>query len=525
MAGPRGHTTTATVRSVRGGRGDTPSARSAAQVLVPLLAALPFLALAVQALGHSISLGSDAALVELGVRDVAHLHQFVGVYSRFGWHHPGPAWLALLSPAYFLLGGSSAALVASVAVLNAGFAALIAVAVRHLFDTARALLAVVAVLVFSLALGIGLFRVAWNPYAVLLPTVLFLICAWGALLDRRHFTWIAALVGSFIVQTHIGLLPLAATVLALVAGHRLRRIAKPEAGWLLVVAIWLPSLWDEAFGSGNLTALLRYFLQPHPLASWGETVGRVNGLLGRVFLSRVPDRLDRPLDGTGSWLVVAFAVVSGSLVVLGGRRHDRTVRLAGELGLAGLLAALLAAHSIVGPAQPYLLLWVCALPILPALAGLPLVAGRWPAAGAVPRVGVAAAAAVCAACLAEALVLPSSRALGDPAVARLESSVRPALPGPPQTVLLTLADHDAWPLSTGLALDLTRQGYRVVVPNAWLFMFGGRYRDECQPALEVRISGVTAAGGARGMSGEHRNRASSPPPPTAEIRPRAGTCR
>src|SRR6476469_5468268 len=57
----------------------------AAVVLAPLVAYL------VWALVTTIHSGGDVALTEISVRDVGGAHTpLFGVYSRYGWHHPGP---------------------------------------------------------------------------------------------------------------------------------------------------------------------------------------------------------------------------------------------------------------------------------------------------------------------------------------------------------------------------------------------------------------------------------------------------
>src|SRR5205807_1160723 len=48
--------------------------------------------------GAHVALWGDNPLLELATQDALHGHQLLGPYSRFGWHHPGPAyfyWLAL----------------------------------------------------------------------------------------------------------------------------------------------------------------------------------------------------------------------------------------------------------------------------------------------------------------------------------------------------------------------------------------------------------------------------------------------
>src|SRR5947207_6651971 len=52
--------------------------------------------------GQQLTSVGDVAFIELGVRQAVHGRASLGVYSRFGWHHPGPALLYVLAPWYWL---------------------------------------------------------------------------------------------------------------------------------------------------------------------------------------------------------------------------------------------------------------------------------------------------------------------------------------------------------------------------------------------------------------------------------------
>src|SRR5512135_2476406 len=114
----------------RPGRWWLGSRRAWARALPPALAVLPVGVVVVRLVVQRPRLvfGGDQALIELGVRDAVGLHASVGVYSRFGWHPPGPVWLYLLAGPYRLLGGTSWALVVAELMLTAAATVLIVVA-------------------------------------------------------------------------------------------------------------------------------------------------------------------------------------------------------------------------------------------------------------------------------------------------------------------------------------------------------------------------------------------------------------
>ena len=68
--------------------------------LVAAIVLLPFVAFFVWALVTTIHSGGDVALTEISVRDVGGAHTpLFGVYSRYGWHHPGPLLFYVLGRA------------------------------------------------------------------------------------------------------------------------------------------------------------------------------------------------------------------------------------------------------------------------------------------------------------------------------------------------------------------------------------------------------------------------------------------
>src|SRR3954469_25808880 len=67
--------------------------------------------------GSSYIPSGDTSLIEMNVRDIAHVPT-LGVYSRFDWNHPGPALYYLLAAPYRLFGGSSTGLLVGALLLN-----------------------------------------------------------------------------------------------------------------------------------------------------------------------------------------------------------------------------------------------------------------------------------------------------------------------------------------------------------------------------------------------------------------------
>src|SRR5207245_552305 len=128
--------------------------------------------------GAHVALWGDNPLLELATRDALHGHQLLGPYSRFGWHHPGPAYFYWLALPVLLLepGGAGIYLGATLLNLAAG-AVVLGVVWRRAGPLATAWTSA-ALAAFFLVLGPGFLREPWNPFVVVLPlAALVVLCA------------------------------------------------------------------------------------------------------------------------------------------------------------------------------------------------------------------------------------------------------------------------------------------------------------------------------------------------------------
>src|SRR5204863_6357545 len=112
----------------------------------------------------------------------------------------------------------------------------------------------------------------WNPSLLALPVLLLLISAAAAATGAVGALVIAMLCGSYLVQTHLGTLPLTAAallfaVIGLVVTHRGRGFDRPSLpiliGVAVVVLMWIPPVGQQVSGDhGNLSAVARFTWNP-----------------------------------------------------------------------------------------------------------------------------------------------------------------------------------------------------------------------------------------------------------------------
>ena len=318
----------------------------------------------------------DWAVLTLRVEDVGQNTPLVGPYSRFGWNHPGPLLYWLLAIPYKLLGGTPAALLGSAASLNT----LVVIAISAV-AWRRGRLPLVACSMATLAItfhamGPALLRDPWNPFLTLLPLALTAFLAWSVLEGDTTMWPVFVLVASFMLQSHVGYLPMlgmiALSVIAIAwkwtGFHALLPRSPVHRRWvvgtslIVLVICWLPVLIDQLFSTGNIGAIVTYFVDPGdqpagfgtalatasdqlrlPAAPWlgrSELTGTDGALLGASFLW-----LGLPLAamvGAG-WLAVhrrAFGAVRFQLVVT-----------------AASLGGVIATARVIGPLFDWVVRW------------------------------------------------------------------------------------------------------------------------------------------------------------------------
>lgn len=220
---------------------------------------------------------SENALFQILARDVFSDHPpLLGLASSASLitgtdvHHPGPLLFDLLAPPVVLFGGPGVAI--GVGLINVaaviGIAAFVWRRGGPLFVAGA--MAVVSALLWSM--GSELLYEPWNPHAILLSFLCFLVLVWCSAAGDPAALPFAAVAGSVALQTHLSysllvpVLGLWGVAALLVAARRappgsdLRRRLRRAGPVALAVLLlcWAQPLGQQVFGAGpgNLTALL-----------------------------------------------------------------------------------------------------------------------------------------------------------------------------------------------------------------------------------------------------------------------------
>lgn len=195
-----------------------------------------------------------------------------GLYSRPGWNHPGPFMFWILEP-FWLAGGRTTVGMRLAAPMVAGTFVVTALVLAA--RVSRAMLGLVALTIVGslLALPIWTLQQPWNPWMVLPALLCFLVLVLRVSVGRTRDLIGVVVVGSFIVQVHVGSAALVITggLFALISTAVDARSARalPDR-WRATVALslalgaalWIaPTLGVLRHDPGNLAVLGRYFLE------------------------------------------------------------------------------------------------------------------------------------------------------------------------------------------------------------------------------------------------------------------------
>jgi 4-amino-4-deoxy-L-arabinose transferase-like glycosyltransferase len=474
-----------------------------------LALAVALVPLAVSAINLIVTVGSDYhpiadyAWTELAVRDVGRHEVLTGLYSREGWHHPGPMLFYVLAPFYWLTGGSSIGLHLGALAINGASIAGMAVVARRRGGASLALLTLLGCSLVMRTASAQFVHDPWNLFVTTLPFGLLIFLTWAMMCGERWALPAGAAVATFLVQAHVGfvvgafpLLVVGATSLLVGAARsddrstRLRELVRPGLVSAVVLAVlWLPPL-VEALGDGgsNLAHIVRWFrdadLERHTLAEgWRIVTAQFGAWPEWLTTKRTPGWSSQSPFLASSPLPVLLVPVAVAGWSLWRRRPADGRLLVLTLGLV-LLLAIVAVARTIGPVFDYRMRMTWMAPMVAAVtvvwAAWLAVGDRWRHVAArrlVPGalIGLVAVSAVNVVTAAGDVPHESASA----AVAELTSEVLVALDEQPQraaddgVVVVTSPFAQAEWYQSSLVLQLERHGVDVRVPEDASGTIGG----------------------------------------------------
>lgn len=457
----------------------------------------------------------DQAIIQLHAGDIPGHPPLVGVYSRLGFHHPGPLLYFVAAPALRVFGGVGLVLTAAGVAISC-LGGLLLVLYRRGGPALFALGAVFSILLTrSMALDV---LSLWNPYVLIIPFSLAIALTWSVWCrDWRALPWLAV-VGSFVAQAHLGLAPVMAflfgsSAIAVVGSwiraRRTRSAATknaecPRSLLLLSLAVlavvWTPPLIDQLTGDpGNLTSILN----AGSSSASGQRLGLTRGLgllgllLGRVDPLRFNSTGDLRIlasvhDGSILWLGVPFLALalSAGLAWRHGLRHQ--LRLSGLLfGL--VIVSVVALASMTGLPYLYLerwlvvisafvwlnLLWTTLSALLPGLEQRELIGGSGGNGQVRPSAIVCSVAALLAVVVALGPLADTpghtNDVTGSQAIAALIAPTRAAITECGLVGVAPTGSPAGLLVASGLVAQLNHEGFDVGIDDLFAFSHGEQH--------------------------------------------------
>ncbi len=341
------------------------------RLLVSLLVVvnLPIMVATVRALSRGWQPLGDNGILLVRARDVGTAHNpLLGSWTSASLvldqnvNNPGPLYFDALAPAVRLL-GPWVGLAVGVMLLNMAASSLSVVAARRLYGAPSMVAVAIVVVGLQFAMGSALLFDVWQPNALVLPFLAFLVVVTVlAAGDLAMAPWVVGL-GSLLVQTHMSH---AASVASMsIAGAGLCALAvrqgRGQGGWrrplawsgVVAVLAWCQPVVEELTGrgEGNLSRIVDAATAGGaPTIGWSRAA-RLTAEIGTMgpwftrgsYSSAVPPTApEAPIHGiVGFGPAAAILVAITVALVVGGVRATRggRTRLATMLAMAGIALA------------------------------------------------------------------------------------------------------------------------------------------------------------------------------------------
>ncbi len=459
---------------------------------------------------------SDLAANSIQVQDAKSFQELLGNYSRWRFHHPGPAFFYLFAAGEYLFydqlhivpapfnGQLLALIIVNIALLFGVIALFRTHCTSDLFVPVAISVSVLFIYTVNRTITNGALVSAWMPYVILFCFLFFATaCASIAVGNLRHLPFVA-LSGMFLIHGHVaqllfvGVLSAIAFCTGLVRVKALGDPREFRRYWIpflisaaIVFVFVLPVLLDAVLNRPNNLDAIRSYLHSHRehnslrvsveyYLSFLKYVGNPEVVLAEethaLGATPIPEYV------AGFWSIFLLLVVLAAIIRFRKRKSLHPFFryiLFQELLISALF--LVWASKISGPLYNFNGFFVYSIQLLALLTLVALItegiSRKWPLA-----LIIVAGSIVSVPILWFAPFFRNTYA-GNPQVQRIVSSI-PNLPAEQTPTQISFAPSD-WPLAVGVANLMKRQSTEFCVSADWGFMFG--QRNVCGDVLKMKM--------------------------------------
>jgi len=487
-------------------------------LLLPFIAVLIFYAVSgIPDLARS----GDGALLEISTRNTASLRTLTGPYSRYEFHHPGPAYFFAQIPLYYLSGRSASAAYLTVSfICILSIVGIILILLRHAPRMMLLIFCLLAALLLRYLKPV-IWLNDWNPFIIIFPALLTFVSFAAVAAGFHKYLVISVVAGSFSVQTHIGCFPSIAAA-AVFAGAFMVFRGKSKEGSiqpgngsikksLLVAAgaaiiLWIPVLLNEIISgsAGNLHRIFQFFSEMPPELSLRRTlfvwIDAVSGMDG-IFLNGEHLRRMGILFQVKAVIVfIRIVLLFVSCYLLRKKKGSGFLLVTGEMALLIHLTTFISVMQIRGEPYSYLLIWFASVGLLSWMVIITSMVSlfnfyrhgmvrQWTiriGTGLVVTLSILNTVSIWNAPMENPL---DPLSYNDEHVKVLSDSLSCYLSTQdPRSWVIVPVEHDLWPLMTGIVNLLDKDGWDVFVAADYAFMTGVQPNIEAVPIYLVSDS-------------------------------------
>lgn len=434
----------------------------------------------------------DFAANALQVENARQFKELLGPYSRFHFHHPGPAifyYYGACQSLFWVVSTPAARHIIAQILLNCFWLVLIHRYARSIWPDRGWAAALIGIIVlFMVAIPEVHYRALgypWGPTIVVLPVAVFVIAMGFVAAGVTRAAAVAAMASIVAIQTHLSaavvVAPVGASALIWYAG---RLIAKKSvynrpalrdtliASSILLVG-WLPPLIEQlTAANGNITQLWTFMQNTprnvHSLYDSSNVILQGFTIPLKAHAGPMFAKAD-PAD-SGFLVLMVLMVLAGSIGHF--MRSQGPVRPMIAMAWIGLGAACFSGRNVVGYLHPYLFQYVYGITAFLTFVALKDFLDRTGAEFTVHRWRITAGTSAAAVILAFTFTAILRHPVPAPAAVNPYHELIADLPtdaGRPVEIYLERGGDDlkAWRQLAGLVLQLRRDGRAVSTGSEW----------------------------------------------------------
>lgn len=453
---------------------------------------------------------ADEAVNAIQILNAKEFTETLGPYSRFEFHHPGPIsyyYYAITEPIFYFLKSDYSKHIFAQYFLNVLFFFVAMIIVRDLFRNQCICMLFIAAALFVLYPldGFRIFVNTWGPAILILPFLVYVLAILKFAQGNIKYILVITMCGIITAHNHLGIIPTLGVLLVFAVITYIKNRppgdlrSRKNIYWLILTILIfaltsVPPVAEQLanFKTGNMWKIAK-FLKIHQ--------GYEHSIMESFIF--VLNYYSKPL----AKIIVINPILNISLLMsialfglLNSARRTLVVYMI-SISVLGLFISTLSAAKVVGDLMDYLFwfqyVYVIILYFVAVLGLIQIVKITSDKIAAIKQLRRSSAVlkglfGVFLIVLTILVALEMYRMPAPKYDGTVSNIVSVINPSKQKCYLITVAKgsihHMRWPVAAGVVLKLRRMGYRVHVPDEWLFMYGKNMKcTDCEECVKIHL--------------------------------------